>query len=92
MNKLEKATAYQKENTVCGSERPQYHSSAPVGWLNDPTGFSMYNGQIHLFCQHHPYSLEWGSMHWGCAVSADFIRWNHLDVALAPDCPYDSGG
>lgn len=27
----------------------------PVGWLNDPNGFSVYQGQIHLFYQFYPY-------------------------------------
>ena len=30
-------------------EKPAFHVAAPVGWINDPNGFSWYQGQIHLF-------------------------------------------
>ena len=30
-------------------ERPAYHMSSPTGWINDPNGFSVFQGQYHLF-------------------------------------------
>lgn len=92
MNKLEKATLYQREHYKRGKERPLYHFTAPVGWINDPNGFSIFEDKIHLFYQHHPYSTEWGPMYWGHAVSEDFIHWEDLPVALAPDRKYDAEG
>jgi len=31
-------------------------------------------------------------MHWGHAKSKDFIRWEYLPAALAPDQDYDNFG
>jgi beta-fructofuranosidase len=72
--------------------RPRYHVSSPVGWMNDPNGFSYYEGEYHLFFQYHPFSNAWGPMHWGHCKSRDFIRWEYLPLALAPDQEYDAGG
>ena len=44
-------------------ERPKYHMSSPTGWINDPNGFSVFQGQYHLFFQYHPYNKKWGPMH-----------------------------
>lgn len=73
-------------------ERPVYHVSSPTGWINDPNGFSVFQDQYHLFFQYHPFSKKWGPMHWGHCVSDDFIRWEFLPAALAPDESYDEGG
>ena len=31
-------------------------------------------------------------MHWGHGKTKDFIRWEYLPAALAPDAPYDKDG
>ena len=92
MTLLEKANEYQEKYRADKSERPEFHVAPPVGWMNDPNGFSFYKGKIHLFYQYHPYSTEWGPMHWGHCVSEDFVKWEELPVALAPDRPYDAAG
>lgn len=63
---------------VQGGRKAAFHVCSPVGWINDPNGFSAFDGRIHLFFQHHPYSSQWGPMHWGHVVSDDFVRWQLL--------------
>lgn len=77
---------------IPADSRPVYHLSSPVGWMNDPNGFSVYQKEYHLFFQYHPFSKIWGPMHWGHCKSSDFIRWEYLPVAMAPDEKYDAGG
>ena len=91
---LQKARQYEQKYGafISNDERPVYHLSTKIGWMNDPNGFSVYDGKYHLFYQYHPYSTQWGPMHWGHAVSTDLLKWEFLPAAIAPDMPYDMGG
>ena len=93
-DKLQQARGYEANYmpTISHEERPAFHITGNVGWINDPNGFSRYQGEYHLFYQNHPYSNDWGPMHWGHAKTQDFIRWERLPVALAPDMEYDKDG
>ena len=91
-DKLEQANEYIIINKIPKDELPVFHVAPYCGWMNDPNGFSGYNGKAHLFYQHNPYSEEWGSIHWGHCETEDFVKWNDLPVALAPDQEYDGAG
>lgn len=72
--------------------RNKFHVMPPIGWINDPNGFNYALGEYHLFCQYHPYSAEWGPMHWAHFTSDDMVKWKEESVAIAPDMPYDESG
>ncbi len=93
-SRLEKARMYEaeQEKEIAKGERPAFHLSSRVGWMNDPNGFSKYQGEYHMFYQYHPYTTVWGPMHWGHAVSKDLLRWEYLPAALAPDTEADEKG
>ena len=61
-----------------------YHFRPPFGWMNDPNGFGRYGGRPHLFYQHYSHGLTWNTMHWGHAVSSDYLRWRHMPIFLFP--------
>ena len=91
---IEVANAYIENNKdgVDKTRMPLFHLSPAIGWMNDPNGFSEFNGKFSLFYQYYPYDSVWGSMHWGHQTSTDFIKWEHRSVALAPDKNYDKNG
>lgn len=90
---LLRARQYESENEyLADKHRPEFHATGTIGWINDPNGFSVYKGEYHLFYQYHPYSTQWGPMHWGHMKTKDFIKWERLPVAIAPDCDYDKDG
>lgn len=92
MKRLERANQYIQAHRDQVTERPLFHLTPEVGWMNDPNGFIYYRGQYHLFYQHYPYDTAWSDMHWGHAVSDDLVHWRYLPVALANDTLHDANG
>ena len=76
------------------SKRLKYHYQPEKGWLNDPNGLVYFKGYYHIFYQYAPNHqmpfLE--PMCWGHARTKDFITFEELPIALAPDKPYDKDG
>lgn len=93
-DKLNKAREYEKiySEKILSEERPRFHVSPYVGWMNDPNGFSFFKDECHLFYQYYPYDTNWGPMHWGHLKSSDLIKWEYLPAALAPDSDFDKDG
>ena len=79
-DKLKQANSYVKNNRekVDNTYRQKYHIMPPIGWMNDPNGFSYYNGEYHLFYQYNPYSSMWGSIHWAHVKSKDLVNWESI--------------
>ena len=90
---LQKARDFEKKYLPYTlSEQPGFHVTGGIGWINDPNGFAPYKGEYHLFFQYYPYDTKWGPMHWGHVKTRDFIHWDRLPAALAPDMDYDRDG
>ncbi len=67
--------------------RPQFHFTAPYGFINDPNGM-LYNaatGEYHFFYQAYPYIANYGPKHWGHAVTKDLYTFEDKKIALFPD-------
>ncbi len=64
--------------------RPQYHFSAPQGWLNDPNALIYFDGRWHMYYQLTAYSVNNGNKYWGWASSKDLLNWEHKPIALHP--------
>lgn len=91
--KLQRARDFEKKYIpYVEEELPKFHVTGGIGWINDPNGFSAYKDEYHLFYQYYPYDVKWGPMHWGHVKTKDFIKWERIPVAMAPDQDYDKDG
>lgn len=72
----------------------RHHFRPDKGWINDPNGLVYFKGYYHVFYQHCPNFETNGNepVHWGHAVTKDFIEWEQLPIALHPDNTYDNFG
>lgn len=72
--------------------RQKFHIQPKTGLLNDPNGFSYYQGRYHLFYQWFPLGPVHGVKYWYHVSSVNLIDWKDEGIALEPDSPYDSHG
>lgn len=72
--------------------RLHYHIQPTTGLLNDPNGFSFFNGRWQLFYQAYPFGPVHGLKSWVRMSSTDLIHWHNDGEALIPDTPYDAQG
>ena len=70
----------------------KYHIRPSSGLLNDPNGFSYFNGKWHVFYQSFPFGAAHGLKSWMHLISEDLVHWQELGLALTPDTPLDSHG
>ncbi len=72
--------------------KPKLHLTSERNWMNDPNGLIYYKGKYHMFYQSFPYANQWGTMHWGHAISDNMINWTYEPIALFPSKEYDKNG
>lgn len=90
--KAQRAVQEASEKVKNTQYRLGYHIMAPANWINDPNGVIQWNGEYHVFFQHHPFGPKGGPIHWGHVKSKDLVFWEHLPIALAPGEEYDKSG
>lgn len=69
-----------------------YHIHPLSGLINDPNGFSFYNGEYHVFCQSFPFGSVHGLKSWIHYASQDLVHWHYLGQAINPDTKEDNAG
>lgn len=72
--------------------RQTYHIQPPHGLLNDPNGFSYFNGKYHLFYQWFPLEATHGLKHWNHLTSEDLVSWQDEGIVLTPEYDFESHG
>ncbi|WP_195853209.1 sucrose-6-phosphate hydrolase [Aerococcus sanguinicola] len=81
-----------RKSQAASDWRAAYHIQPAGGLLNDPNGFSYFNGQWQLFYQYYPYGPVHGLKSWYQMTSDNLVDWQDQGLALQPDTPYDSHG
>ncbi|WP_019639664.1 glycoside hydrolase family 32 protein [Paenibacillus fonticola] len=72
--------------------RQTYHIQPPYGLLNDPNGFTFYQGEYHLFYQWFPLGTFHGMKYWYHTKSKDLAHWDNVGIGIEPGYPHDSHG
>lgn len=73
----------------------RYHIRPSSGLLNDPNGFSYFNGYYHVFYQSFPFGAVHGLKSWMHMQSTDLVHWENRGLAVAPGtdpASYDNAG
>ena len=81
-----------KENVAKSPWHVTYHIEPKTGLLNDPNGFSYFNGKFSLFYQNWPFGAAHGLKQWVHTESEDLVHFTETGVVLLPDHPHDSHG
>lgn len=81
-----------KEQVAQSNWRLNYHIQPETGLLNDPNGFSFFNGKWHLFYQHFPFGPTHGLKSWFHLSSIDLIHWESEKTSIEPEMSYESHG
>ncbi|MFC3928229.1 sucrose-6-phosphate hydrolase [Streptococcus caprae] len=81
-----------EENMAKSPWKASYHIEPRTGLLNDPNGFSYFDGKYHLFYQNWPFGAAHGLKQWVHTTSTDLVHFTETGVKLLPDHPHDSHG
>ncbi|NRD77932.1 sucrose-6-phosphate hydrolase [Bacillus sp. BRMEA1] len=81
-----------KEKVKACKWRQTFHIQPETGLLNDPNGFSYYNGEYHLFYQWFPLGPVHGLKYWYHTKSKDLVHWENVGVGIEPSSYFDSHG
>ena len=88
----EKSILEKKEIVEKDFWRQKYHIQGIVGLINDPNGFSQFNGKYHMFYQWNPLGTNHKNKTWAHSVSSDLLNWERMETALRPDTWYSKDG
>ncbi len=88
----EKSVLEKKEKVNGDFWRQKYHLQGIVGLINDPNGFSQFNGKYHMFYQWNPLGTNHKNKTWAHSVSDDLLNWERKSTALRPDTWYSKDG
>ena len=88
----EKSVLEKKEIVEKDFWRQKYHIQGVVGLINDPNGFSQFEGKYHMFYQWNPLGTIHKNKTWAHSVSDDLLHWERLKTALRPDTWYSKDG
>ena len=75
--------------------RQKFHIEAPSGYLNDPNGFSFFNGECNLFYQWTPYMYSSENVWyqgWYHLKGTDFLTWEKLGAGIEADEKFATHG
>lgn len=81
-----------EENVAKSPWHTNYHIEPKTGLLNDPNGFSYFNGKFSLFYQNWPYGPAHGLKQWVHTESEDLVHFTETGAKLLPDHAHDSHG
>ncbi|EMF0615022.1 sucrose-6-phosphate hydrolase [Enterococcus faecium] len=80
------------ENVSQSPWHASYHIEPRTGLLNDPNGFSFFNGKYNLFYQNWPFGAAHGLKEWIHTESDDLVHFYVTGAELRPDTKHDSHG
>ena len=81
-----------KENIEKSPWHTSYHVEPQTGLLNDPNGFSYFNGKWIVFYQNFPFGATHGLKCWVQLESDDLVHFTETGVRVLPDTKLDSHG
>ena len=80
------------ENVNQSPWHASYHIEPRTGLLNDPNGFSFFNGKYNLFYQNWPFGAAHGLKEWIHTESDNLVHFYVTGAELRPDTEHDSHG